>query len=98
MRVAHWTEPAGAFSETVIIVNRSLDPVSDVRMLFYAPDAGIDPAKHEWLSLGSDSFLRQLVLVLVLVLSRRRAESGRRGRGVVDGPVGDGRRAIGLVP
>ncbi|MEU1868442.1 hypothetical protein [Streptomyces gardneri] len=55
-RVAHWTEPAGELSETVVIVNRSLDPVSNVEMLFYAPDAGIDPAEHEWLSLGLDSW------------------------------------------
>ncbi|ALO13616.1 hypothetical protein AQF52_8035 [Streptomyces venezuelae] len=55
-RVAHWTEPVGELSETVVIVNRSLDPVSNVEMLFYAPDAGINPVVHEWLSLGLDSW------------------------------------------
>ncbi|MFE4312213.1 hypothetical protein ACFRR6_39830, partial [Streptomyces sp. NPDC056891] len=55
-RVAHWTEPVGELSETIIIVNRSLDPVSNVEMLFYAPDAGIDPAEHEWLFLQLDSW------------------------------------------
>ncbi|MFD3662581.1 hypothetical protein ACFWVF_18575 [Streptomyces sp. NPDC058659] len=37
-------------------MNRSLDPVSNVEMLFYAPDADIDPAEHEWLFLGLDSW------------------------------------------
>ncbi|MGW1786489.1 hypothetical protein ACWCQQ_46635 [Streptomyces sp. NPDC002143] len=46
-RVGYWTEPAGELSETIILVNRSLDPVTNVELWWYAPDANIDPAKHE---------------------------------------------------
>ncbi|MFJ9968897.1 hypothetical protein [Streptomyces avermitilis] len=48
-RVGYWTESAGELAKTVIIVNRSLDPVTNVELWFYAPDAGVDPAQHEWI-------------------------------------------------
>ncbi|MET9434836.1 hypothetical protein [Streptomyces sp. NPDC006551] len=46
-RVGYWTEPAGELSETIILVNRSLDPVTNVELWWNAPDANIDPAKHK---------------------------------------------------
>jgi hypothetical protein len=46
-RVGYWTEPAGELSETIILVNRSLDPVTNIELWWHAPDANIDPAKHE---------------------------------------------------
>ncbi|MCX4987042.1 hypothetical protein [Streptomyces sp. NBC_00572] len=46
-RVGYWTESAGELAETIVIVNRSLDPVTNVELWWYAPDANIDPAKHE---------------------------------------------------
>ncbi|WP_055600271.1 hypothetical protein [Streptomyces aureus] len=46
-RVGFWAEPAGELSETIVLVNRSLDPVTNVELWWYAPDADIDPAEHE---------------------------------------------------
>ncbi|MGW4892283.1 hypothetical protein ACWEQL_08445 [Kitasatospora sp. NPDC004240] len=47
-------DPEG--DETVIIANRSLDPVARVDLWFYAPDAGIDPSVYEWVSWASRPF------------------------------------------
>ncbi|MFE5660621.1 hypothetical protein ACFQ9H_31075, partial [Streptomyces sp. NPDC056517] len=58
-RVAHWTEPVGELSETIIIVNRSLDPVTNVELWWYAPDANIDPAKHEWVFMAFETNCRR---------------------------------------
>ncbi|MFD3530967.1 hypothetical protein [Streptomyces sp. NPDC058664] len=38
-RVGYWAEPAGELSETIILVNRSLDPVTNVELWWHAPDA-----------------------------------------------------------
>jgi hypothetical protein len=46
-QVGFWTGSAGELSATIILVNRSLDPVTNVELWWYAPDANIDPAKHE---------------------------------------------------
>ncbi|MEV7282317.1 hypothetical protein [Streptomyces sp. NPDC093111] len=54
-RVGYWTESAGELAETVIIVNRSLDPVTNVELWWYAPDANIDPAKHEWVFMAFET-------------------------------------------
>ncbi|MEU7071327.1 hypothetical protein AB0B30_22595 [Streptomyces narbonensis] len=82
-RVAYWTEPVGDLSETVVIVNRSLDPVSNVEMLFYAPDAGIDPAEHEWLFLQLDSWT--MPPCTRLVLSPGPIDAFLRGYGIEQG-------------
>jgi hypothetical protein len=46
-RVGYWTEPAGELSETIVLVNRSLDPVTNIELWWHAPDANIDPTEHE---------------------------------------------------
>ncbi|KOV78622.1 hypothetical protein ADL01_14960 [Streptomyces sp. NRRL WC-3618] len=52
-RVSYWTEDASGMSETVIVANRSLDPVTRVDLWFYAPDAGVDG--YEWVFMGFDA-------------------------------------------
>ncbi|KOG09844.1 MULTISPECIES: hypothetical protein [Streptomyces] len=47
-RVGYWTESVDDLTDTIIIVNRSLDPVTNVELWWYAPDdSNIDPAEHE---------------------------------------------------
>lgn len=56
-RVGYWTEFApwsDGVVETITVVNRSLDPVTNVELWWYAPDAGIDPAEHGWVFMGFD--------------------------------------------
>ncbi|MCB5164393.1 hypothetical protein LG634_06035 [Streptomyces bambusae] len=52
-RVGYWTQDAAGDSETVIIANRSLDPVTRVDLWFHAPDAGVDT--YEWVFVGFDA-------------------------------------------
>ncbi|MFM9709205.1 hypothetical protein [Streptomyces galilaeus] len=57
-RVGYWDQPEAAtasdpmVSDPVVLVNRSLDPVTRIDLWFYAPDAGIDPSKYEWIYMG----------------------------------------------
>lgn len=81
-RIGYWTEPAGD-SETVILVNRSLDPVSNVEMLFYAQDAGIEPEGHEWLSLGLESWT--VAPCTRLVIGPRPIDAFLQGYGIEPG-------------
>ncbi|WP_406003892.1 hypothetical protein [Streptomyces sp. NBC_00829] len=53
-RLAYWTEKAGESGETVIVVNRSLDPVTRVEVLLYLPRS--EPGnKLKWIFLGLDA-------------------------------------------
>ncbi|MFI6446370.1 hypothetical protein [Kitasatospora sp. NPDC050543] len=80
-RVSYWTEWAGETSETVIIANRSLDPVTRVDLWFYAPDAGIDPATHEWIFMGFDA----IPPCTRLVFAAQDIDGFLRGYGVLPG-------------
>ncbi|MFG3510295.1 hypothetical protein ACGF5F_32895 [Streptomyces sp. NPDC047821] len=50
-KVSFWDQTNGD-DDTLVVANRSLDPVTNVELWFYAPDAGVDPAKHEWIFIG----------------------------------------------
>ncbi|WP_157850866.1 hypothetical protein [Streptomyces exfoliatus] len=63
-RVGYWIEWLDEVPETVTLVNRSLDPVTSVELWWYAPDAGIDLAEHEWVFMGFETLPPSTRLVI----------------------------------